>query len=482
MSVFSFSDSGVFVMLLFSTLLDIEDSLTPDDFIRLVIEWNQRSPHGDNVISPMVWRGERNIRFGSDDLWLEFREDEERQILAARYEKRQDNGVIWDTDYVMNFGSRKMAIQLDRSFEEDAAATDLVFSTPHFLTSLIERGYLMDDEGLPIDRKPLVIDEGNLPLIADVMNGKVHYRLPVVYISRKFDGRLPVNAGLLASKLKGIAHVLMQESTFTNRALRQMVNDQNEYGGSIGIYYPRRSLGHKRCWYREYPGSSEELLNRVVRSVMLFSNSLTLDPLYTWQGVNNDIFRNMAKAQREARRAEADESSELWQSYEEEAEELRQKLEDMTHLNERLQAENQGLRSRLETHDSEPVLYMGDEEDFYPGEIRDFLLEVLSEALKNMPEQSRKRDVISDILQKNPYEGLGAGRDAAVKKLLKNYTGLTGRLRQSLEDLGFVITEQGKHYKVTYYGDGRYMVVFGKTPSDFRSGKNNSGKLCKKCF
>jgi len=35
-------------MLLFSTILNIDKSLTKDDFLNLVIEWNQKSPHDDN--------------------------------------------------------------------------------------------------------------------------------------------------------------------------------------------------------------------------------------------------------------------------------------------------------------------------------------------------------------------------------------------------------------------------------------------------
>ena len=44
-------------MLLFSTILDIKDSLTKDEFIKLVIEWNQGSPHASNVIPGIVWNG-----------------------------------------------------------------------------------------------------------------------------------------------------------------------------------------------------------------------------------------------------------------------------------------------------------------------------------------------------------------------------------------------------------------------------------------
>ena len=37
-------------MLLFSTVLDINDTLTKDAFIQLVIDWNQGSPHEENII------------------------------------------------------------------------------------------------------------------------------------------------------------------------------------------------------------------------------------------------------------------------------------------------------------------------------------------------------------------------------------------------------------------------------------------------
>lgn len=45
--------------------------------------------------------------------------------------------------------------------------------------------------------------------------------------------------------------------------------------------------------------------------------------------------------------------------------------------------------------------------------------------------------------------------------------------------LGFQITDDGKHYKITYKGDSRYMVTVGETPSDNRSGSNNAGMINK---
>ena len=51
----------------------------------------------------------------------------------------------------------------------------------------------------------------------------------------------------------------------------------------------------------------------------------------------------------------------------------------------------------------------------------------------------------------------------------------TVRLLESLKELGFTITEEGKHYKLVYYGDGRYWATMVKTPSDkVRGGKNST--------
>ena len=52
-------------------------------------------------------------------------------------------------------------------------------------------------------------------------------------------------------------------------------------------------------------------------------------------------------------------------------------------------------------------------------------------------------------------------------------------MRQELQSLGFELTEAGKHYKLTYKGDPRYMVTIGKTPSDNRSGSNNAALINK---
>ena len=55
-------------MLLFSTILDLQDHVTPDDFLKLVLEWNAGSKYADNRVAGIDWHGEHNVRFGDAGL------------------------------------------------------------------------------------------------------------------------------------------------------------------------------------------------------------------------------------------------------------------------------------------------------------------------------------------------------------------------------------------------------------------------------
>ena len=68
------------------TVLEINNLMTKEDFIQLAIEWNQGSPHAENSIQGINWKGERNIRYGTDSLWLAIEEYRNQNIIAIRYE------------------------------------------------------------------------------------------------------------------------------------------------------------------------------------------------------------------------------------------------------------------------------------------------------------------------------------------------------------------------------------------------------------
>ena len=228
-------------------------------------------------------------------------------------------------------------------------------------------------------------------------------------------------------------------------------------------------------------------LERVVQHVIKYSLAQRIDHRYTWQGVSGSVLNAQLESQIEgrkiaenARRKAEDEVERVYEAFDEDLNQLQDKVAELTRANEALQYENQGLRAKYAAAESIPLIYMGEEEDLYEGEIRDTVLTALSEFLNSSEKATRRADVISDILDNNEYQHLSEERKQRIKALFKGYKNLTGVMRQELQSMGFEITEAGKHYKITLRGDPRYMVTIGKTPSDNRSGANNAALISKK--
>lgn len=456
-------------MILFSTILNITDSLTKDAFVDLVLEWNRTSKYIENVVPNVDLNGSYSGKFGDEKLSLEFVDDPEKDLMAVRHEKVTADAVVWDTDYVLNFEEKKISIRLDRTYSEDALVMNGAFSTPHFITLLIEGGYLADDQDLPVLRTPMAF-AGNM----ETLSGK--YRLPVVYVTKTVDGQDAIDTSWLASKLKGAAHVLVE---------MEKPSDTDEFG-SVTIFYPSEILPKKRIVYRSAKGNLNARLERVVKLVIQYWNAQTIGLLYTWQGVNNAVLsdsfnRQMVRYQEtEKARQQAEEEKDLvYEAFDEDLRKMQQRIDELTKANEALMLENSFLRAKLNVTDAMPIVYQGEEEDFYPDEIKDMILGALDEVRTNSEAPTRRADILDDILHSNEYQHLSEQRKQRVKAMFKGYKNVSSAMKQELMDLGMTISDDGKHYKLTYRDDPRYMVTIGKTPSDNRAGNNNAALINK---
>ena len=490
-------------MLLFSTILDINEKLTYEKFFELIVFWNDNQYYEENRIPDFKWTGEFGKRIGSPHLWISFEKYE--STVAVRYEKRTQDGVIWDTDYVMNFRSMRMAIRLERSYSDDVPVMDAAFSSPYFITHLIDKGYLKKDNKLEFQRDPTYVNSSNIELLANIVNNTSKYKFPVIYVSKTFNNEDPVDVKILAKRLRGMAHVLVQEDVALNKVIQGACSSKNEYKGGIGIYLPGSSVGHKTLMYRREVGPDPMLLDKVIQIILRYCNSHASEPLLTWQGINNaqlleslgrqqkareefeakyreseekrkiieaDLSEEEERLYEEAQRKARNEADELLAVFDEEQEKLRKQIDDLTSANNALLMENERLRNKISGTDSIPLLYRGVEDDFYAGEVKDLILSTLEKALDSIADNTRRADVVRDIVDNNGYERISESNAEEIKRLLKNYDGMSSKTRQALKDLGFEITEDGKHYKVTYHGDGRYQMAYSKTPSDVRTGKN----------
>ena len=142
----------------------------------------------------------------------------------------------------------------------------------------------------------------------------------------------------------------------------------------------------------------------------------------------------------------------------------------------KLRRENLALKASAAGSDKAPILYYGEETDLYEGEIKDYLLELVDEKLKNLNASRptdcvRQYDVLKSILDENKYEGSHQKKREEIKNLLVGYRDMDAKTRSRLEDIGFTI-DHDRHNKLKYYGDNRYETTIPSSSSDVRAWKN----------
>ena len=510
-------------MILFSTTLDTTERLTKDSFIKLLFKSIRESPYEENIIPNLEWHGERSAFFGNEDLSLSIEDYRKENIVAARYEKRQEDGAVWDTDYVFDVGSSKLAIRLERSYSEDALKRDGNFSTPYFIKYLIDAGAIAADGDLEIDYVPLIMDEETERMIEAVRSGNAEHRLPIILITAVNHAEELGDIKHLAHNLKGVAHVILkQEEKFESVAFEDTENAEAVEGAegegdaekklakpscTAEIFYPNNAL-KSQAFTHNQNSISDAFRLRIVNETIRYTNAQLVEDRLTWSGVKSLILSEamervraeMLKKDEEKRAAEEAasqiretmdeevakhkeaavkeakaEAREIIGAFDEEWNKLNEQFENMRKDYARVTAENQGLTAKLYAQGSTPIIYEGKEEDLYPGEIRDLVMSILEMALASgRIKGSRALDIINDVLESNESGHSNLEKTEAVVNLLNTYNRMEGPVRQELQDIGFEINEEGKHYKLKFYGDGRYTTTIAKTPSGGTRGAQNA--------
>lgn len=455
-------------MQIYSTMFPVKKELTKDELIRIVIEWNQGSPH--NKIENLNWDGEsRNIKFGGADLSLQIEELRAHNIVAIRFHQLDENNIIWTTDIVVNFDEHIFSIKLDRETTADTKGFVPKFKAPYIVSKLLEEGYIDVDGDFEISDKPISINKDNYKLIEDVICRECNCAMPVIYLTKSW-GKYPIRSAELAYRLRGVAHVLQEDDSEVAKILKDSCGGRNAYHGSIGIYYPNISTPHKIILTDRFQGREDKLINRIVMIVCRYVNQQARNKMYTWEGVQNELLRLKYESVSEKRDIAESEKNAVYDNFDGELKEKDKTIEELNNRIIALTAENQGLHSKLDAVNDVPLLFYGVEEELYEGEIKEFILEILNEKLSHLPPNSRREHVVQDVLEYNDYRKTPEIRRNKIKQILKGYTKVGDSLKRELKDFGFVLSKEGGHYKLNYYGDQRYQFTMAATGGDSQHG------------
>ena len=473
-------------MLIFSTRLPVKDTLTKEKFFELVVRWNQDSPH--HRIDGIEWDGGYRHRWGDMKNMLEITEYND---VAAAHFVQSEHGVHWTTEFILHTERREIGIYLSREATENTIYFHKEFKPPYFLKLLMRENVLGSDGGLAISEYPhsfgATADEQQV-LTQLCLEDDSAFRLPVVYLTRDwFTEHCVVDEGYLARRLCGVAHVLVESDKDVSRTLKDLCHGKNVYNGGMAVYFPSVSAAAKR--FIPYDGMDvEKVMTQMVRMIFRYMNQQKREPLDTWDGIQMMQMRRQTKqllAEKrrieENRKQTSKEKEQYWDEYVK----AQTQVEALTEQNARLQSELAVLRARVDSMGENPLLYYGDEREFYQGEMLEFVRTALSEKLDRLPKEKdrhlRCADVLQDLLNANESEEIQAQRQTELKRVLKGYRTLTPEIQSTLIDAGFRITD-GKHYKLTYYDDERYTVTMAKSGSDWRGGENLISEIRKRIY
>lgn len=458
-------------MQIYSAIFPVKESLSQDDLINLVIEWNQGSPH--NKISNLNWDGKkRNIKFEDGNLSLAIEEIRTYNTIAIRFHQFDENNIIWNTDIVVNFNTHIFSIKIDRETTADTIGFIPQFKTPILVNMLLDRDFIGMDNDLEISAKEIPIKKDNYKVIENIICRNTVYSMPVIYVTKSW-GRYPLRVHTLAYRLRGVAHVLIEEDADVCKFLKDSCRGMNSHHGSIGIYYPGSSAPYKIITPRRYKGQEEPLIDRIVNMVCRYMNQQARDKMMTWEGVQNELLKLRYVSATEKKAKAENEVSEVYENFSNELEEKERTIEELNNRVMALQAENQGLRAKYEQVSEIPLIYYGEEDELYEGEIKDHILETLQKQMQQVKKGTRKEIILQDILESNELTGALEEKRAEIKRILKGYTKVGDSLKRDLKAYGFIITKDGGHYKLTYKGDSRYLFTMASSGSDSQRGGEN---------
>ena len=458
-------------MQIYSATFPVEEKLTPEELIRLVIEWNQGSQH--NRIECLEWDGiTKNVKFEEGNLFLAIEEIREYNTVAIRFHQLDRNNVLWNTDIVVNFNTHIFSIKLDRETTVDTISFVPEFKPPIIVNLLLDNGYVGADGDMQISDQPILINKDNYKIIENVICRKVTYSMPVVYVTKSW-GRYPFRVKELSYRLRGVAHVLMEDDEKVSKILRDTCGGKNSHHGSVGIYYPSTSAANKIILTSNYAGRESILIDRIVAIVCRYVNQQTRDKMMTWEGVQNELLRLRYASATEKKEKAEDEVYAVYDSFGAELEEKEHTIEELNNRIMALQVENQGLRAKYEQVTEIPLLYYGVEDELYEGEIKDHILEALSVQLKSVKKKTRKEHILQDILECNEMHGSLYRKREEIKRILKGYTKVGETIKRELKDFGFDISKEGGHYKLVFRGDSRYLFTMAASGSDSQHGGGN---------
>ncbi|MBL8465068.1 MAG: hypothetical protein JNL37_09490 [Thauera sp.] len=459
----------------FSTEFPIDTKNSVEDVVRLACKWVTGSPHTripSTAFDELPLDLEQRYSNGPEEVTTAIAKNADYDIGGLRH-VRTENGLEWVTSIVSLKTPERHMLSLQVSCEALSTAVRLPPpKKPYFIRqALTELGGGMDGE-IPVTDKPFRLGEDEAGIAAALMMGVANNKLPIVYVSAGFDGTHLINPDELAKFVSGMAHVVVEPSRIFSFKVKTLTNSGNVFGGTIGVYWPESNARNAYFIDDETP-NPRAIQIEIAKDIRLALSNRRTRTNCTWAHLKESISRkryDLLKSQGSTALQEYIEAFDADQA----AKDV--KLADAEQEISRLNAELRRVTSSSQSS-NRGLVNAGKEQDLYEHEIADIIVEALREALRAARENSRRHHVLTDLLAANKSSDTRQKLEEEIKSLFKTYRDMDARTRSTLARMGFELSEDGKHYKAVFQGDGRYTFTLPKTSSDHRAGRNTASDI-----
>lgn len=465
-------------MLLCSSKIPVSENFTPSVLVNLAIEWVTNSRNYN--IEPFSWDGSSEfMKTGKNGELFQVVIFESEKTCAIHFVSTDNRLIKWTTDFILDIENNVLAFQLYREAPADIPFVHKAFSLPTLVKKIIELGYTNLDNGIETKSCPILIADEDVDFVSNIILRKTTFALPVVYISCEKEGHCIINPYMLAEKLNGVAHVLYEISRSVSFRLKEKTNGKNPYSGAIEVFYPK---GNRKFLPSQLTGTHSNKVYTIVNSVFEHLNQLRVEDRFSWSQLQANKLRKQLYITIQSKEQNSKDYHEFEQMYEEL---LAEKESQIKRLSDQLSSANHSigqLEAQLTAVKNIPVLILGEEQDLYPYEQQSILVEVLEKELRSAKSNSRRAHIFLSLISANKCDDAVNKKRQKVKACLHGYTKMTKIISKEMKDIGFELSDEGKHIKVIFGEDKRYRGTLSKTGSDHRSGDNIAHDLISSIF
>ena len=471
-------------MLVWSTQIPILPTRTIDELASLCAKWITGSPHSSWTIDRVPAASEGEIVATDHDgqkISVGRITSGENEFFGFRHHWRDAENREWITE-IMGWRAKStflVGVHLDcQTSGVGVRVTEP--KKPYIVRQILEElGGDMDGE-FQVSSDPRILTEGEIDIAKRVLTGETRHYLPVIYISSTWRNCPALDAEKLAQWTGGMAHVVVEPSRAFSFILAGRVAMNNPYEGAVSINWPAGGGAPSRFFPYRFgdPVRYASAIAKILRKALANRRP---DPRITWDYLRELQFRNRINQLKEVGTASVDEYIE---AFDQERKLTTKRADDLEDENSRLKqqlASYESQKAYAQARDGE-FLQTPEERELFPGEFSDILVRALNRARDNSQPDGRVRAVLSAFIKANAETGESDRIENQIREAIRNCNDLGSNERRAMEEAGFSISEEGKHYKLVFRGDDRYTFSMAKTGSDWRGMKNWISDTTKRLF